>query len=87
MEEFGAVPAVHYLLHETTLVCSHEFQSLHLGRHLNDLEETECDVGIVPCGNSYIAFDVTPNYKLRPLELENDVFMIIRRTMFYLGMF
>ncbi len=48
MVEVGAVTAVHYLLHSTTLVCSHDFQSLHLGRHLTDVEEAESDVGIVP---------------------------------------
>ncbi len=72
MVEVCAVRAVHYLLHSTTLVCSHDFQSLHLGRHFTDVEEAESDVGIVPYGDSYIAFDVTANYKLTPLELENE---------------
>ncbi len=54
MVEVGAVTAVHYLLHGTTLFCSHKFQSLHLGRHLNDLDKIEADVNILPLGNSYI---------------------------------
>ncbi len=31
--EVGAVTAVHYLLRGTTFVSSHDFQTLHLGRH------------------------------------------------------
>ncbi len=70
--EVGAVTAVHYLLRGTILACPLEFQSLHLCRHLNVLEETESDVGMIPCGNSYIAFDSTANYFLRPFELGKE---------------
>ncbi len=34
LHECSAVTAVHYLLHSTTFVCLHDFQTLYLGRHL-----------------------------------------------------
>ncbi len=39
--EVGAVIAVYYLLHGTTFVTSHDFQTLYQSRHLQDLNNEE----------------------------------------------
>ncbi len=41
MIEVGAVTAVHYLLHGTTFVSSHDFEKLNLEAHLNDIYNAE----------------------------------------------
>ncbi len=71
LNEVGAVTAVHYLLHGTTFVSSHDFQTLHLGRHLQDLNEEEGYLTVLKKDNLYVSFNVTQNYNLRPKELEN----------------
>ncbi len=83
MVEVGAVTAVHYLLHGTTLVSSHEFQSLHLGRHLNDLKETESNVRIILLLDSMSQQTINDdhwNKKTKPS-------MITRRIIVYPGIF
>ena len=69
--EVEAVMAVHYLLHGTAFVCSHDFQTLHLGRHLIELSEIEHEISLIRVDGTYNPFNVTMNYKLRPLDLEN----------------
>lgn len=37
----GAVTAVQYLLHCKMLLCSHNFQYLHFGQHLREIDEED----------------------------------------------
>ena len=71
MLEVGAVLAVHYLLHESTFVCSHDFQTLHLGKHLQRLDNQESSVALVKDGLNYVPYDSTMDYRCRPTELES----------------
>ncbi len=51
---------------------SHDFQSLHLRRHLQDRNEEEGYLTVLKKDDSYVSFNVTRNYNLRPKELENE---------------
>ncbi len=70
LNEVGAVTAVNYLLHNTTFVCSHAFEPLHFGRHINDLDGNVNTLSLIKQDDSYFAFNVTQNYTLRLVELE-----------------
>ncbi len=72
LHEVSAVTAVHYLLHGTTFVSSHDFQTLHLGCHLSDINKGASFLKILKSEDSYILFRVTENYTLRQVELKNE---------------
>ncbi len=72
LHEVGAVTAVHYLLHSTTFVSSHDFQALHLCRHLQDLNKEESYITVLKKDDSYVPFNITQNHTLRQRELEDE---------------
>ncbi len=72
LNEVGVVPAVHNLLYGTTYVRSHDFQTLHFCRHLQDLTEEEGYLPVLKKDDLNVSFNVTQNYNLRPKELENE---------------
>ncbi len=64
-----AVTTVQYLLHGTPFVSSPDFQTLHFGRNLQDISEEEGYITVLKKDDSYIPFNGTQNYTLRPTEL------------------
>ncbi len=64
INEVGAVTAVHYLLHGTRFVSSHDFQALHFGLFLQDLNDEEVYLTILKKDDSYVSFNVAQNHNL-----------------------
>ena len=62
---------VHYLLHEATFLCSHDFQTLHLGKFLHLIDKKEDEIALVNEGIWFKPHDPTVGYRHRPSEREN----------------
>ncbi len=75
MHEVGAVTAVHYFLHGRTFVSSHDFEKLHLGRHLNDLNESENSMTILKNDGTYFPFNITETILSDLLNLRMKIFI------------
>ncbi len=83
LHEVSAVNAVHYLLQGTTFGISHDFQPLHLACHLSDVNEDASFLNILRAEGSYVPIQITQNYTVRPIELEDKISLRFYRKILY----
>ena len=72
LNENRAVMVVHNLFNENSFVRSHKYQTLHLGRNLNDINGEELDCKLEKEGGSYFPVNAINNYRYRLHELEHE---------------
>ncbi len=70
--EVGAVTAVCYVLHDKTIVRSHDFGACYLRRNLRDLIRQDGYVVIFEKDDTYVSFQVTQSITLRPIKHGNE---------------